>query len=430
MRLKIVFPILTLVFITLSCQIIENKVTKTCINPPFEGINVPLTTYKINPTVANEINTEEGTRIRIPANILTDKSGNLITSPVELAYRPFHTTAEIIASGIPMRYDSLGQKFDFVSAGMFELRAKSNGNDVYIKDGEKIQVDFASFTNETGFNVYTLNEETGAWSFIEPNVATDNERKTENFQAFKDEFIIDLNLDYGNYPELEIFDQLDWVFAGENEAENPSHNLWIFDEKWRTISIERTDASQAIYTIHLGSKNKKHDLIVSPYLLGDETAFLAELDEGILKYNATVKSIKDEELKIQLQADFERSFAITNFGITNLDKINRLITQGQVFATNASFSITDYAANESTKIYLFSGNEKSMLMRQGKNWDKMVFKTNEKNSLMLVLPNNTVAICGNSEFEKAKGKTDHTFTFSKYEKIESLEDIEAIIASI
>jgi hypothetical protein len=71
-----------------------------------------------------------------------------------------------------------------------------------------------------------------------------------------------------------------------------------------------------------------------------------------------------------------------------------------------------------------------MLMRQGKNWEKMVFKTNEKNSLMLVLPDNTVAICGSSEFEKARGKTDHTFTFSKYEKIESLEDIEAIIASI
>ena len=64
MKLKIVFPILTLVFITFSCQTIENKVNKTCINPPFEGIDVPLTTYQINPTVDNEINTEDGTRIR------------------------------------------------------------------------------------------------------------------------------------------------------------------------------------------------------------------------------------------------------------------------------------------------------------------------------------------------------------------------------
>ena len=65
-----------------------------------------------------------------------------------------------------MQYDSLGQKFDFVSAGMFELQAKSNGNEVFIKGGGKIQIDFASYTNEAGFNVYTLNEETGAWSFI------------------------------------------------------------------------------------------------------------------------------------------------------------------------------------------------------------------------------------------------------------------------
>lgn len=430
MRLKSIYPILTLLLIVLSCQTIENKGNKSCIHPPFEGVNVPLTTYKINPTIDNEINTDRGTRIRIPANILTDKLGNLITSAVELDYRPFHTTAEIIASGIPMRYDTLDQKFDFVSAGMFELRAKSNGEEVFIKDGAKIQIDFASYTSESGFNVYTLNEQTGAWTFIEPNLATENERKKENYQAFKDEFIIDLDLDYSTYPELEIFDRLTWVYAGKNDAENPATNLWIFKEKWRTISIERTDESQAIYTIHLESKNKKHDLIVSPYLIGNEAAFLAELDKGILKYNATVKSIKEQELKIQLQADFERSFAITNFGITNCDQINRIISEGQVFATNATFDLQDLTANESTKIYLFSGNEKSMLMREGKNWEKMVFKTNEKNSLMLVLPNNTVAICGNSEFEKAKGKTDYSFKFTQYEKIEKLEDIEAIIASI
>ena len=52
-----------------------------------------------------------------------------------------------------------------------------------------------------------------------------------------------------------------------------------------------------------------------------------------------------------------------------------------------------------------------------KKLGKNDFKTNEKNSLMLVLPDNTVAICGSSEFEKARGKTDHTFTFSKYEKL-------------
>ncbi len=49
---------------------------------------------------------------------------------------------------------------------------------------------------------------------------------------------------------------------------------------------------------------------------------------------------------------------------------------------------------------------------------------------MVVFPDNYIAICGKSEFEKAKNKLDYGFKLNRIEKINNLEGIEALIESI
>jgi hypothetical protein len=409
---------------------LENAAELSVINPPFEGIDVPFSAYRIDPSAESTIETERGTLITIPANAIVDENGALVTEEVTINYRPFHSSAEIITSGIPMGYDSLGQRYDFVSAGMFELTADVAGAAVFVKEGMEIDMEFAAFNGDDGFNFYTLDEATGDWTYIEPSTAVENDRKSEQIQDFRDAFIIELDIDYGSNPELKIFDKMSWIYSGDNGEKDPNKNPWIFEEKWRDIQLSAIDAEQGLYNMHLKSNKKTLDLTVSPYIEGDEATFLAALDDGILALNEAVETRKDEELTLNMQANMVRKFSISSFGICNIDTINRMLAAEELFVTNAKFNIKSEPMNEAGKVILISGNEKTMISRHAADWPELRFKADEEHTLLFILPKNEVAICRQSEFNKAKGNVDYVFKFSDYRKINDLEDFEDLLAGL
>lgn len=51
----------------------------------------------------------------------------------------------------------------FLSAGMFELNASSNGNPVYLKENKKIDVEMVSMDKKPDYNLYAFNDSTGEW---------------------------------------------------------------------------------------------------------------------------------------------------------------------------------------------------------------------------------------------------------------------------
>ncbi|HRD40305.1 MAG TPA: hypothetical protein PLC65_16880, partial [Bacteroidia bacterium] len=77
-------------------------------------------------------------KIKVPQNAFVNKAGPDIIGDVEIQYREMHDQADIIASGIPMTYDSAGTKYHFESAGMFDIKASQNGEQVFLKHGKQI----------------------------------------------------------------------------------------------------------------------------------------------------------------------------------------------------------------------------------------------------------------------------------------------------
>ena len=357
------------------------------INPPFEGIDVAYTNFTIDPSVETVLETIRGTLIRIPANSIVDQLGKLVNKKVNLKYRAFHSNAEIIASGIPMTYDSAGQSMDFISAGMFELKAECDGKAVNIKSGSKIDVELASFKEGNEFNFYKLDEGNGSWQYEGTDAPVTNERKRKNLKRFLDQFIIKLDIDYSANRELKPFHNLSWVYYGNDPEQDPQNNPWIFKEKWRDIKLSSIDKEKGVYNIHLVSKNRSLDLPVSPYIEGDSVSFLAALDNGILKYNEVVKQRKQEEDRIQLEADITRNFEIAEFGYYNWDTVDKLIASGEFWRTDARFKIGTELKTTAGKVYLFSGDEKKMVVRTTAEWEELAYPKNEKNTFIVVLPN-------------------------------------------
>jgi WD40 repeat protein len=130
----------------------------SAVQPTFEGADVPYNSFEVDAEAGGELALANGTRIRVGKNTFVDKNNQPIKGKVRLQYREFHSGAAIMASGIPMTYDSGGVTHQFESAGMFEMRGFKGTNPVFIANGKSVEVDMASFVEQEGFNFYYLDE--------------------------------------------------------------------------------------------------------------------------------------------------------------------------------------------------------------------------------------------------------------------------------
>ncbi len=135
------------------------------IKPPIKGVNVVSTDYRLNPNINNTVTYKSGTQIYIPDNCFVDAEGNIIKGHVDFHYREFRDQAEMLVSGIPMGYDSAGVNNNFESAGMFEMLASQNGQEVFMNPERQVRMDFSSTNASPTFNFYNYDDETGNWDY-------------------------------------------------------------------------------------------------------------------------------------------------------------------------------------------------------------------------------------------------------------------------
>ena len=142
------------------------------VRPPIPGLDIQEKSYSVNADDGSRIYAKSGTVIDIPANAFVDKNGEVITGEVTMQYREFRDPIEILASGIPMNYDSAGTNGWFTSGGMFELTATYEGEEVFINPNSTVIVDLATTDPATDFNLYHLDTESGEWIYDNSNVNT------------------------------------------------------------------------------------------------------------------------------------------------------------------------------------------------------------------------------------------------------------------
>ncbi|MBX7094265.1 MAG: DUF4670 domain-containing protein [Flavobacteriales bacterium] len=150
-----------------------------CIHPPVPGAEKKYSTYTINNQEGATIQHPTGTKITIPKNSISDNNGNIVKGKVDILFREFHTTEEIILSGIPMTYDSAGTQYHFESAGMFDIRAQQNGNNLNIAPNAKIKIELASDKKDARFNFYELDTIQRNWVYLGKEQVKGKNKKEE-----------------------------------------------------------------------------------------------------------------------------------------------------------------------------------------------------------------------------------------------------------
>ncbi|MCE3228995.1 MAG: hypothetical protein K0S32_3546 [Bacteroidetes bacterium] len=340
----------------------QNKTnTQTAfVKSPSTKLAVPYSSYKIDNSKGGDIKHTTSSKIKVPKSTFVDKEGKDIVGEVVIEYREFHDKGDIIASGIPMAYDSAGKKYNLESAGMFDIRGTKDGIPVFIKDGKDLQVQLASASDENRFNQYYLDTIARNWSYIkhdDPVASSDKPipdhgkqdaisskektaalnsnpklaglkkdieinipkkidsvkvvytKKTEALPKPKEPskpskptgrptFLIDGSTT--EFPELAAFDNV--IF--EVGSENTNYSKSLHDITWSDVKVSEGPQKGANYLLTLTYRKRVEKLIVYPVLSG------ADLEKAQKKYSQkfseyealTEKRIADEK---KLMAEME-----------------------------------------------------------------------------------------------------------------------------
>ncbi len=136
----------------------------TPVSPPEPDIK-EYEVFTVHPTQESKFTTRKGSTITVPPLAFTFPDGTICLEPVELKFSEYHNVAEIFLSGIPMMYDSAGVSYTFESAGMFDIRAYHQGQNLVLADQKEIGIDLVS--NAEGiYNFYYFDSTVNQWTYL------------------------------------------------------------------------------------------------------------------------------------------------------------------------------------------------------------------------------------------------------------------------
>jgi hypothetical protein len=328
----------------------KNEESKPCIAPPIEGLNVPYVIYKVNAEKGGKFDFKTGSKLTIPQNAFVDETGKPLKGEIELRYREFHDAADFFVSGIPMTYDSAGVKYQFESAGMMEMLAYKDGNQVQMAPGKTIKVELASAYQGTEYNLYKLDTLKNNWSCLgKDKVENENknskdqslnndvsaivkvqdapeykaiEQKIEEVEtvkenkiaalpkpaeapkkplkASKDKYTFNLELDLTEFPEFAVYKNVKWELGSENK--NVNNAMWTELNKtlWEDVTLKEGKKGENYLLSLKKGKKQVNDLVVYPVFEGQNYELaMNDFQEKFKKYTEALDKRKIEEKKIQ-----------------------------------------------------------------------------------------------------------------------------------
>ncbi len=431
--------------------------TKFLVSQPFTNVRQkPDVLTLSDPTSPKSFTLKTGTVINVPANAFEYLDGQPVSGSVDLEFTEIHSAAEIIVSGIPMKFmDENGVVQQMQSAGMFELRGEQNQQPIQMVEGKTIDIALASDV-EGAYDFWSFDEEKGNWDNEGAIAAKEGptqdmtplatKRKIERLKKqtskkpVKPQFseankLVFNDLDLSQCPELKSQDPVVLIYVGNDPSKAPEKNKWIRKPGiWHKKMIKLIDGKEEIYELTLlGDKMYQIEVKTAPTALEIDKAN-AEYQKELADFKAGVELLQNQEALIENRKTFVRMAAVRGFGRYNYDRMWKIKNP---VALNADFEIEDTPdmVKNKTMIYFITDNGRTVVNLPKRDWDKLRFDPNADNKILAVMPDNSAAVFTESDFEaqeeelmEANGN-DFVFSLDKKEnKIESLEDLDELLS--
>lgn len=389
---------------------------QSVVKPPVEKLAIQAKTFTINATQKDTVQMPNGTCIIIPENAFVDQNGQPIKGEVTLEWKEFHSLTDILLSGIPMKYDSMGVQYDFQSGGMFDIDGNQNGNPIKIADGKSVQVDLMSMKDTPCYNFYELNERTGEWKYETTNTGQ-SQVVEKDIETKK---IIDANVSLDAYPELQKRTIVGWEPV--KKLSRKDYNQIGYEDS----EVHLTGSKKEGYFLKFIFNKEIKNYEVKPIFIEDYQSKSQKLKKEIeedykelLEYTKNVVSGK-----------VLRSISIDKFGTYNYD-IAYKRENAQILA--AKFEYPKGINVDLVSLYLVSPKEEIIVSFDAKFQPSFSFDPNNPNVLVALSPDGKIYVLDDSAFDPLRASKANAYTF-KFGDIqveaESPEDLGKLMVEI
>lgn len=382
---------------------IENATeTISSVVQPINDLQNPASIFTIVSDIESKIELPNGGSIEVPAGAFVDQDGKSVSGKVDVEWAEFHSLTDIMLSGIPMKYDSAGIEYNFVSGGMFTINAKQSGENIFVKEGERLKVNLASMDDTPCYNFYQLDEKTGDWSYDKTDVATpiaSSESVKGELETPKkeDPVIIDAEVDFSEFSELSNMDIVAW---------KATEKLTL-DEKRRIknyvsmLSLQKDDKG---YFLDFKRMKNAAKIYVAPFTLRDAQKQQTTLKEEIKDDLAAIKTLYQNEGKGRLM----RTTSITSFGTFNWDHYS----SNELQPLFAEFKYGSAKNPELASLFYMNIDDNLLIKCNALEDRSFVFQPKKRCALIAIMPNNEIYTMNNSGFKEIasqRNRANYTF---------------------
>ncbi|MFY9309844.1 MAG: hypothetical protein WAQ28_12425 [Bacteroidia bacterium] len=436
--------IISIAFIKKPVKDIAPFISKNKVSPPFANADIKFKNYSINAQRGLKIKYfETGSVITIPDSAFVDTNGKIIKGKVDIKYREFHDPADFFVSGIPMTYDSAGEKYHFESAGMLEMLAFQNGNPVFLNPEKRIVIEMLSLQTDDKFNIYKYSPLQGNWKYIQKDKAIpldqpagsnnalltanmDNSTKTNEpliapVKSDASKYHFDIEIDSAEFPELSYYKGI--LFEVDKKEKN--FDPLYASTTWNDIVLEK-GRRRGSYLMTLIKGTESHRFEAQPVLEGSnyERAVVAYKNQRMIRkkkeqeiqrlndsaYNALKRKMDEDNERIKNTRENAisrietkdivlRTFSINGFGIWNSD-CPSAFPKGEQFA--GIYKDTLGNSLKLNTVYLVEKGRNAMFTMMADQ--EISFNPQKDNCMWAVTDDNRLAVIGIQEFKKMEIK--------------------------
>jgi hypothetical protein len=407
---KILYPA-TFLCLILACKsekkqsdpvgILSQSIAESMIKPILGLESAPII-FEVPSNEPSTIQLPNGGTIAIPKDAFIDKNGHSIEGLVNIEWKEYHTLTDILVSGIPMKYDSLGVQYDFVSAGMFTISANQDGKSVDLRAGKPTAVNLTSYDETPCYNFYKLDEKTGDWAYKTTKEATPIRKEVVK----KEPVIIDAQVDITAFPELKKKQIVGWKSLDE---------LTIKEKKIikKLVSDITLMKENDVYVLQFNGSSHSTCVHVEPLLMDEVISQKAKLEKELLE-DYTELLVFQQNVS---EGKVIRSIEIDNFGTYNWDiKYKRKNSKNLVAIFDHKPSINP----KYVSVFLISPDENMIVKYNSDQDNNFSFDPEKRNCLVAIMPDNHIYTVNDRAFDqarKASTKSPFTFHFKDTEKI-------------
>jgi hypothetical protein len=357
-----------------------------------EGLQDQTQHFRVDALRQDTLLLPNGGSIIFKDHAFVDEKGNPVSGEVDVAWQEFHSLADIALSGIPMKYDSAGVKYDLVSGGMFSIHASQNNKPVELAPGKTAEVNLVSLQDTPCYNFYELDEKSGQWDYQTTAAGERVEEAPEEAQeeVKKHDHILNMSVDVRSMPELNPDEITGWIPVDKLTSEERD---WL---KSRMIATKMLSSNlDGTYNVEIKSGQKRQQFRLKPYTLAEarrdtrsnEHALNREVDE-ILAYQQNVAAGK-----------IVRTIEIENFGTYNWD-IAMKRKNGVVLA--AEFEFPEKVQKKLVHLFLISPDENAIVRYDATGSDMFSYDPALRNCLIALMPDNSLMVVDNNSFKKSR----------------------------